>query len=1363
MTIEDVYKRVGMTRTGHFVSPIVFESELFKFTKNASFISFLENGLKPDSNNPLLRYVKGRPKMYTSTEYSNPMYPVKRKHVNVDSYLTSFKREDKGFEYVKSRIKLVHVEKSIPIVFNYNLLDELYRYKTTKGENYKRTINKFSTVVSCINNGISMERTRFVHIPISKPIPTIKEFIEYSKKDIKRSEEVFNTDFNRFLLEMFKYLSKIGKESPFDNFSENQCFNVYFIFTYGSKASIVSLGYIMSSTMWCDHKTTMSKKKGLLAAKLFLLFIIKVIQSDSIPLEKLDGNSVIPDNLKVIEDDGVGNLKISDKELDAIVSEEIEKTVEHLEDSDALVEAVIEQSLSQEEEKLLSNTDETEIEIGLRSFDEFTSMGVISEKKAESLKERLKNSKFKVEKIPEEVIELRKEDVKLNDRVTVDDKTMLEDTLTPFMKKYIEETYETDIKNIAVSIQSAGILVEDFTIEKKNTVLGEEQTYTLHTVLPNGNKKIIRHIIPGLKKDGTFMQSGNTYIMRKQKTDLPIRKISRSESSLSSFYGKLFVERSRLESKDRGYKIMQYLKTEATNKDSSVNLVIESKNEIYEVKLPYQYTLFGRFMSMVRINGIVCFFNYHKRSKQVENGDKKLLKKMEGKDKVLFGKKGNTYYLIDMNNTIYTYHKGELKNLDIDMYKFFNINKSILPLDFATVRVKGFELPVGLFLAYMYGFRGLLKRLNVKYEKVSGRIKEQGDGSYFYIKFRDTMLKIENSEPIIGLVLYGLTELKELQNIDFSEFSTHGGLVDFCYMIGMSKYQVTEMFLMDKMFIDPITKEVLELIKEPVIFRELLLRACEILTTDYVNHPNNIKNMMIKQYDRIAGMMYKTNVDAIRSFYNGVGTYNNTVNVNPFDTMRKLNEDSATMLQEDLNPIAMLKQYEDIVLTGEFGRSKETVVGEAREIHESEIGITSESVKDSGDVGITAYSSAAPKLKNTRGIVDVKPIEELNEVNIMSTSTMLAPFNNRDDLKRMNFTSIMNGHLVPMLYAVVLPVSTGYDTVIGDRIPSKFIKKARLDGIVKSVSDKKLVVLYVDKKTETIEFKQWNTKEEAGITYMHRLDTDLRKGSRFEKDQILAFDTLFFERDIYDKKAVAIKTGVLATVAFQEIDETYEDSTTVSPNFGNKLTTPLTKVRSIVVDAKDVIKNLVSIGDYVKYHDPILSIFKNVEVREGTMNVIDEETERILKESRNASPKAEKDGYVKNIKVFYNCEKKELSASLKKIVTTLEEEHNIEFRVNSSYSIKGKPLEEGKVEIKIYIEKPLRFTNGDKGVLGNQLKFTVSANHDNKVRTKDGRPIDLKFSTKSKDNRIVESADITALLTTGVVLIQEQMIKIWKS
>lgn len=333
-------------------------------------------------------------------------------------------------------------------------------------------------------------------------------------------------------------------------------------------------------------------------------------------------------------------------------------------------------------------------------------------------------------------------------------------------------------------------------------------------------------------------------------------------------------------------------------------------------------------------------------------------------------------------------------------------------------------------------------------------------------------------------------------------------------------------------------------------------------------------------------------------------------------------------------------------------------------------------------------------------------------------------------------------------------IRTGYECLIGVKSNSKFVVSAEYDGVVTDVSNSKMVVEYnVEGKKIKKEYpiKNWTTKEESDMCYTHIMVPNFKKGDKIKKDDSLIYDKLFFEPDVFDKTRVIYKQGTYVNVALMEDSQTWEDSASISSAMCNALGTKTTKVRSIIIESTEAIRNMVKIGDTVAPNSVLMSIVDDVIEQSGEL---DDETLAILQELNNRLPKAKVKGKVNNIIVYYNCELNEMSKSLRNLARESDKEllanQGFTGRVNSSYSIKGKPLMEGSVEIKIYIEVDEPMGIADKAILANQLKFTVGEVFYSKMEAEDGTNVDVLFSTKSINARIVVSPILMG--TTGMVL-----------
>lgn len=347
-------------------------------------------------------------------------------------------------------------------------------------------------------------------------------------------------------------------------------------------------------------------------------------------------------------------------------------------------------------------------------------------------------------------------------------------------------------------------------------------------------------------------------------------------------------------------------------------------------------------------------------------------------------------------------------------------------------------------------------------------------------------------------------------------------------------------------------------------------------------------------------------------------------------------------------------------------------------------------------------------------------------------------------------------------------VRTGYESIVPLRSSDKFCISAETNGVVKKLTPTSMEVEYDNGKVKKYTIKSWTTKEEAGSCYSHTLVPNFKVGDKFNKDDSLLYNPHFFEPDIFYKGRVLYKQGTLVTVAIVDDPETYEDGGAISDKLKNRLGIKTTKVISVVVDKEDEILNMVEIGKKVEPTD-ILFTFMNQDAMAMSKDEkkLDADTLSLLRDLKSSSPKAKVRGVIKDIVVYYNVDEgMEVTDSLGNLITASDKRLKINKgypgKVNSSYSIKGVPLEKGKIEIKIYIEVNEEMGTGDKAIFCNQIKFTVGDIFSNKITAlDDGREIEALFGYTSIQNRIVNSPILMGSTCALIEHLEEKAIEIY--
>ena len=247
-------------------------------------------------------------------------------------------------------------------------------------------------------------------------------------------------------------------------------------------------------------------------------------------------------------------------------------------------------------------------------------------------------------------------DISIVESKVVTDKETLKNTSIANMKNYLKNNHEKLLIKTLMSIENTNFIVSNIEIKTNESILGSSNEYKVELIGLDGNKSSFPIIMPNIdKEEGTYKLSKNTYIMRKQRNDLPIRKISHNEVSLNSDYGKLFITRGVNKSNDRGYWLRNQL-LKLYNNDVISNYVTNiNVLEIEDVKLPEDYTLIAKYIKLFNYQDYVFNFDYYTRDKDVPIELKEVLEE----DGVIVGKRKNNYIVLRYDNILYEYKKDD--------------------------------------------------------------------------------------------------------------------------------------------------------------------------------------------------------------------------------------------------------------------------------------------------------------------------------------------------------------------------------------------------------------------------------------------------------------------------------------------------------------------------------------------------------------------------------------------------------------------------------------------------------------------------------------------------------------------------------
>lgn len=647
-----------------------------------------------------------------------------------------------------------------------------------------------------------------------------------------------------------------------------------------------------------------------------------------------------------------------------------------------------------------------------------------------------------------------------------------------------------------------------------------------------------------------------------------------------------------------------------------------------------------------------------------------------------------------------------------------------------------------------------------QYLKDNAKVAEgvhESSPSDIVIKFQDLDLIVDRYPLSSSFIVAGLA----LFNTDkhfFAEFNEQ----DVYYTLLVEKgYRTNYLYGIDalfSLFIDSITYDVLKQMGEPTEFRDLLIRATQMLVTEDHLGASSVANHRIRSYEQFNAILYNE-ISRQYAGYMKKKTKGTKFSINPEAVFQRIIKNETLTPHEVINPVQSMKEQASITYAGIGGRTSESFVIEDRKYPADGVGTISPDTVDSGKVAINATLSLDPAVVNTRGILIPRDVDKVTPAQVLSPATVLMPCVVNDDSKRKNFIAIQMGHVIPTVKQDICRVRTGGERFVAQRCGDNFAGVARGDGVVTSINHKARMIKVDYKSGETDIFTYGDEYHEiSGFYVAQQLVINVAEGQKVKEHDIICYNPNFFKLDPIDKQ-LDWSHGVDANVVLIEAEGSQEDSNEMTLDFSKKLGSRAAAAKVINLNATDIIHEIVSIGDEVYNTDQLL-IFEEGSTGD-LFDTIDDATKEMLAKINRKIPKAGHSGTIARIEAYYSCELEDMSPSIRKVVDAACAEKNAQVKFargttdESSYHgatkiavgtrYKGVTFERDTVVLIFFISGIDHYGAGDKCVIANQLKTTTMGIMEKAPFTESGAKVDIVFSGNKVHGRIVLSAFIVGI------------------
>lgn len=1341
------------------------------------------------------------------------------------TFVQNFRKKEKDFRRM-GPLEQITTARTALVIVNYSILQHLWTYRDTFMTPYYRWVNIRNTLWQNVARlaKVVPQENQFIVMQMPKAIPSLADFRLAAEKHTRATMLKFGADDYLDLLDLFIWAGPNREASVLSALDEKALDRANIIFTVGGFWTIVNLGvlnqWIKGEGVGTERDIEKGKDAKAMQKQLLAFFnrlmtsqstagtdftprehvtdlpdaaetvaavqsVSRTIQANSDSVSglglKIPDIPEIPDLDFDLDDDQTNSANADTPAVNAIRLKNLEtgdniiRTFWDLDRPPMDINEIIQPIVSEVTEAHGDTLGQYDLGV-LEMAAKYHSEGRLTNaefSRFEKASGKYRELQFDEKRTVAEACVIEEstlkdvESFKLPNIKTVLDKTMLKSTLTVFDRNYIEKVLDSDIANMFMSPQRAGFALTAFSKDRTETVMDKLDTITVAYTAVDGERTVLKIPVPVIEPEGTFKMNNVRYYLKKQRVDMPIRKVAPNKVSLTSYYGKTFIWRSDKVRDDYGAWLLREVGVGVKQNDSKYTHVMYGQGATNTDHAPRVFTTLASTYVSFNYGDYEFNLNYKDRDKYpAELVDRPAelyplgFVTIEGK---------RVPFTVDRQGMVY---RGDTDAPLGTIEEILNLKAVNAPMDVAELALFGKRIPMALVLTYHYGIDELLSRLDVKPDvREPGERLKLNPGEYS-IRFKDQVLVLKRDNRLAAIILAGFNNVSDaVSNYDYNDFNTPDAVLNVMDSSGISARYLREVDNQFLLFLDHITRGLLADMKEPTEFGPLLVRACQLLLTDNCPDETDMNFMRLAGYERVAGAVYRELSRAIRTQRNRQSGRRGPIELRPDAIMRRIQSDGSGQIVEDSTPVHNLKEQEAVTTGGDGGRSSVSMVRSTRAFHETDLGTISEATVDSGAVAINTSLVANPKFTSLRGTTS-RYEEKDGAASLLSTSALLAPGADRDDPKRVNFISIQNSSGISAEGYETMPVGTGMESVIAHRAGPKFAAAATGDGVVAEINDDAVVIDYDD---PALGRQYYRIGLEhgiiAGMTVPHNVTTDLKVDQRVSAGTIVARNKAFFQPDPLQDGQVIYKPAMIVRTVLVDGTDTLEDSSAISLRVSKALTTSVTYPRTITVDEGEVIHNLIEVGAKVDLESILCSVENPITANAG---LFDDDSYDSLQELAAASPKAEVAGVVDKIEVFYNGDPDDFNESISRLIRVSDKaiarrkkrmggsgpENG---RVDERSTIDGKRLQPKQAAIVVSITAAYDAQVGDKGVFSHQLKTTFGRVMTGVNESEDGQEIDSIFGYQSISDRIVGSAESMGTTFTLALRLRELVIEAYRN
>lgn len=245
LKIELFLRTFGLKQVSELQAPRLHAIKKFDFPMDTVYHFWDDNTavMGPSQSDPIIAKLKGKVFIEHFTQLESLDGSPKRTAVLPITLINEFRKQHRFFKPLR-RDESVRLNQQNVALFNYNMLNPLYRYIASYKASYYRWNNNAATVWDGVAKGVKRFPTwnHFMELHVPERMPTMAQFKQLERQQNQHLMEIFNTGSLLNLFDVYRFLGPDRKQSYISKVPKDALKQINFFIRVQGSFFVINLG-----------------------------------------------------------------------------------------------------------------------------------------------------------------------------------------------------------------------------------------------------------------------------------------------------------------------------------------------------------------------------------------------------------------------------------------------------------------------------------------------------------------------------------------------------------------------------------------------------------------------------------------------------------------------------------------------------------------------------------------------------------------------------------------------------------------------------------------------------------------------------------------------------------------------------------------------------------------------------------------------------------------------------------------------------------------------------------------------------------------------------------------------------------------